>query len=272
MSLQPENPTGQEKIMAEIQDVVDLEASDLGEMEAVEQISQPEVIKETASLPEKYRGKSVEDIVRMHQEAEKLVDRQAVEVGEVRKLADELLKSQLYKKPVEEQPVEVDFFENPQEAIRNAVNNNPKVLAAEQTALYQQRVLASQTIAQLHPDFQQVVADSEFKNWINSSKIRSQLYNNAENYDVEAANELLSTFKELKAVKQVQQTAKLSEVEIATRDKSLSAASVESGGTSESFKKVYRRADLIRLRLQNPAKYDSMQDDIDRAYQEGRVR
>ena len=49
MSLQPENPTGQEKIMAEIQDVVDLEASDLGEMEAVEQVSQPEVINETGS-------------------------------------------------------------------------------------------------------------------------------------------------------------------------------------------------------------------------------
>lgn len=262
--------------MAEIQDiVVDLENDSVGEMEAVEQLSQPKsvpVSDATASLPEKYRGKSVEDIVKMHQEAEKLVDRQATEVGEVRKLADELLKSQLYKKPEVEQPVEVDFFENPQEAIRNAVNNNPKVLAAEQLALQQQRILASQTIAQLHPDFQQVVADNEFTNWIKSSKIRTQLYNNAENYDVEAANELLSTFKELRAVKQAQQTTKFTEIETASRDKSLSAASVESGGTGESFKKIYRRADLIRLRLNNPAKYDSMQDDIDRAYQEGRVR
>ena len=104
--------------MAEIQDiVVDLENDSVGEMEAVEQLSQPKsvpVSDATASLPEKYRGKSVEDIVKMHQEAEKLVDRQATEVGEVRKLADELLKSQLYKKPEVEQPVEVDFFENPQ--------------------------------------------------------------------------------------------------------------------------------------------------------------
>lgn len=254
--------------MAEIQDLDDL---DLDEMEAVENT---EVVAEkaVAELPEKYRGKSVEDIVKMHQEAEKLVDRQATEVGEVRKLADELLKSQLYKKPEVEQPVEVDFFENPQEAIRQAVNNNPKVIAAEQQAVHSQRALASQTIAQLHPDFKEVVADSEFSNWVKSSKIRSQLYQSAENYDVDAANELLSTFKELRSVKQARQTQQLNEVETVARDKLLNSASVDSGGSSESYKKVYRRADLIRLKMTNPSKFESMQDEIDRAYQEDRVR
>jgi len=253
--------------MAEIQDFENL---DIGEIEAVDEIAEQK--QQESDLPEKYRGKSVSDIVKMHQEAEKLVDRQATEVGEVRKLADELLKSQLYKKPEVEQPVEVDFFENPQEAIRQAVNNNPKVIAAEQQAEYNKRVLASQTIASLHPDFQSVVADNEFKSWINSSKIRSQLYQNAENYDVDAANELLSTFKELRSVKQAKETKQFVELDTAERSKSLNAASVDTGGSGESYKKVYRRADLIRLKISNPTKYESMQEEIDRAYQEDRVK
>ena len=58
---------------------------------------------EAESLPEKYKGKSAEDLVKMHQEAERLIGRQAQEVGEVRKLADELIKSQLTKKAEPEQ-------------------------------------------------------------------------------------------------------------------------------------------------------------------------
>jgi signal recognition particle receptor subunit beta len=46
-------------------------------------------------LPERYRNKSLEDVMKMHQEAEKVIGRQAQEVGEVRKLADELIKQNL---------------------------------------------------------------------------------------------------------------------------------------------------------------------------------
>jgi len=67
---------------------------------------------EVPELPDRYRGKSIEDIVKMHQEAEKVIGRQAQEVGEVRKLADELIKQNLGGKsqPVEKQEPEVDFF------------------------------------------------------------------------------------------------------------------------------------------------------------------
>ena len=69
--------------------LIDNESEPLGELE----------IEETKSeLPEKYRAKSLEDVVRMHQEAEKLIGKQAQEVGEVRKLADELLKQNLSSK------------------------------------------------------------------------------------------------------------------------------------------------------------------------------
>ncbi len=48
--------------------------------------------QEEVVIPSKYQNKSLEEIVKMHQEAEKLIGRQAQEVGEVRKLADELIK------------------------------------------------------------------------------------------------------------------------------------------------------------------------------------
>jgi len=65
--------------------------------DAVEQTTaEPEEV--TPELPEKYRGKALDEIIRMHQEAEKLIGRQAQEVGEVRKLADSLLKQQLETK------------------------------------------------------------------------------------------------------------------------------------------------------------------------------
>ena len=79
---------------------------DGSELETVgEQISKLE--EEATSLPEKYRNKSLEEVIKMHQEAEKLIGKQAQEVGEVRKLADELIKSNLASKNqtvVQEEP------------------------------------------------------------------------------------------------------------------------------------------------------------------------
>lgn len=262
--------------MAEGQDVEAVTADEIGEVEAVEeQTSEPKVAEPTPSeqtepeLPDpKYRGKTVADVVKMHQEAEKLLARQAAEVGEVRKLADELIKSQLQKKPEPEPPKEIDFFENPQEAIRQAVENNPRVLAAEQYARQVQMEQAKQKLAQLHPDFLDVVQDSAFADWVRSSKIRQQLFQQAEGYDIDAADELLSTFKALRAPKQVQ----MLEADKQARSTSLKAAAVETSGSGESTKKVYRRADLIRLKMTDPAKFEAMQDVIDAAYREGRVK
>lgn len=204
----------------------------------------------------------------MYQDAEKLIGRQSTEVHEVRKLADELIKSQLQPKPVAEQPKEVDFFENPQEAIRQQIENNPKVQAAEQFARQVQMEQSKQKLAQMHPDVQEIVADSGFQEWVKASKVRTQLFQQADNYDIDAANELLSTYKELRAVKQKQVEA----VDTSARDKLLKIAAVETGGTGESAKKVYRRADLIRLKMRDPDRYESMADEILAAYAQGRVK
>ena len=253
--------------MAEINDVDD--NSEVGELEAVEkQIEQSPTPQAEPELPEKYRGKSVADVVKMHQEAEKLIGRSMNEVHEVRKLADELIKSQLTPKPKVEEAKPVDFFENPQEAIRQQIENNPRVLAAEQYAKQVQAEQAKQRLNALHPDVQQIVANEDFRNWIAASKVRQQLFQQADSYDLDAANELLSTYKELRAVKQKQ----VEKVDNTERDKSLKIAAVDTGGSGETTRKVYRRADLIRLKMRDPSKYESMNDEIMQAYSEGRVK
>lgn len=257
-------------------EMIELE-DEQNEIEAVEQEiaeRQPEQVEQKPELPEKYKGKSVDDIVRMHQEAERLISRQAQEVGEVRRLADELLKAKLTPKPEETKPQEVDFFENPQEAIRQAVANSPDVIQAKQYALQAQQEHARQVLASKHPDFGQVVQDGEFIEWIKASKTRVKLFNEAEAYDVDAADELLSTYKQLKAVKQAQVSQAVNATEKAAREKALTSASVETSGTGEVSKPIYKRAKLLEMQLRRPDEYRALADsgELAQAYIEGRVR
>jgi hypothetical protein len=242
--------------------LIDNESEPLGELEIEEAKSE---------LPEKYRAKSLEEVVRMHQEAEKLIGKQAQEVGEVRKLADELLKQNLDSKQqhIKEEEPEVDFFENPQKAVQATIDRHPDVLAARQAGQEFKRMQIQQKLAQDHPDYSQVVNDSEFQSWVKSSPIRLGLYAKADGeFDYDSANELLSTFKQLRGVK-----AKESEqAGNAQRTKSMKAAQVDVGGSGESSKRVYRRADLIRLKMTDPARYETLSDEIMQAYSEGRVR
>jgi hypothetical protein len=58
------------------------------------------------------------------------------------------------------------------------------------------------------------------------------------------------------------------------RDQALKAGKGVSRTSSESTagKKIYRRADLIRLRNSDPDRYESLQDEILQAYSDGRVK
>ena len=158
---------------------------------------------EKPKLPSKYEGKTIEEVVQMHQEAEKLIGRQAQEVGEVRKLADQLLKQNLAaKQPEPPQEKEVDFFEDPQKAIERAVANHPSVLAAQQAAAQMKAMQTQQQLAVKHPDFTDVIRDGEFLEWVKASPIRLNMFALADSqYDFAAADELLSTFKQIRSVK-----------------------------------------------------------------------
>ena len=246
--------------------LIDNDKEELGELEIEEQ-----KVSQNIGLPDKYRDKSLDDIVKMHQEAEKLIGKQAQEVGEVRRLADELIKQNLgsrQQQTRQEEP-EVDFFENPQKAVQRTVDNHPDIMAARQATLEMKRSQIQQRLAQTHPDFGDIARDQDFANWVKSSPVRIKIFEQADaGYDFDSANELLSTYKQLRSVKQKQ----VSDEGEVTRKQNLKAVGVDVGGSGESSKKVYRRADLIRLKMQDPNRYDALSEEIMQAYIEKRVR
>jgi len=243
------------------------------ELDVVEEQKQERLPQneQLSDIPNFYRDKSLEDVIKMHQEANKLIDRQGKEVGEIRKLADELIKQNLSsnKQSIKEEAPEVDFFENPKEAIRQTVDNHPDVVAGRQAAHDFKRMQIQQKLAQEHPDYGQVASDPDFANWVISSPVRINLFAKADGeFDYDSANELLTTYKQLRGIK-AKQTSDAGETQ---RKTNLKAAGVDIGGSGESGKRVYRRADLIRLKMTDPNRYEALSDEIMQAYSEGRVK
>ena len=234
-----------------------------------EQPQEPE-----SNLPEKYKGKSVEDLVQMHQELEKFSGKQSTEVGELRKVVDNYIQTQLSNQQAPQQQQQedddVDFFVDPQNAVNRAIDNHPKIKEAE---AYTQQARQQATLSQLkskHPDMESILQDAGFAEWIKGSKVRTQLFVQADQgYDYDAADELFSLWKEKTSV--AQQTAN---VEKQARKNTLKSASTGNArGTAEaSRKKVYRRADIIKLMRTDPERYQSLSDELLKAYAEGRVR
>jgi hypothetical protein len=253
------------------------------EEENVDQIEQNEVNEiqhdveqpqaEEPSLPEKYQGKSLEEVVQMHQEAEKLLGRQSSEVGELRKVVDDYISSQTQQAP-QQQHVEpeddIDYFTDPQAAVNRAIENHPKIREAQQYTEQYKKQSSLATLQAKHPDMQTILGDPKFAEWIKASKIRTQLFVAADQqYDADSADELFTLWKERKTV--AQQTAN---VEKQARKQTLKAANTGNArGTGEgSRKKVYRRSDIIKLMKTDPERYQALSNEILQAYAEGRVK
>ena len=247
-----------------------LDTRDTVETPEEEQPQQPEV-------PEKYQGKSVEDLVQMHQELEKFSGKQSTEVGELRKVVDDYIHTQLSTQQAPQQQQQqddddddVDFFVDPKTAVSRAIDNHPKIKEAQ---AYTQQYKQQATLAQLkssHPEMEQILQDPKFAEWIKGSKVRTQLFVQADQaYDYDAAHELFSLWKDRNQV--VQQTA---QAERAARKSQVKSANTGNArGTAEgSRRKVYRRADIIKLMRTDPERYQSMSDELLKAYSEGRVR
>ena len=254
------------------------------ELETTDQLDTQDTVEnpheeqpQQSNVPEKYQGKSVEELVQMHQELEKFSGKQSTEVGELRKVVDNYIQTQLSQQQAPQQQQhngdeddDVDFFVDPKTAVSRAIDNHPKIREAQ---AYTQQYKQQATLAQLkssHPEMEQILQDPKFAEWIKGSKVRTQLFVQADQaYDYDAAHELFSLWKERNQV--VQQTA---QAEREARKSAVKSANTGNArGTSEgSRKKVYRRADIIKLMRTDPERYQSLSDELLKAYAEGRVR
>lgn len=228
-------------------------------------------------IPEKYRGKDVKDIIAMHQNAEKLLGKQSSEVGDLRKVVDDFIKSQTIAQQ-QQAPVttvdsddvdDLDFFEDPKKAVSKLLENHPSVKQSQQMAI---RLAQQEAVAQLkanHPDYTTIVKDQKFLNWVGQSKIRTDLLRRADAYDYESANELFSLWKERQNI--VNDTVA---TETQARKQAVKSASTGNakGSGEQPKRKIYRRADIVELMTKDPERYQALASEIRQAYAEGRVK
>lgn len=245
------------------EDLTSLENEGTGEVEQ----------EQTFEMPSKFQGKTIEEVANSYAELEKELGRKGQELGELRKLSDEFLKTQIQANQQNDLTSEEvpDFYEDPQAAIRREIENHPKIKEAEALSEKSRQEAALQTLAQKHPDAQTTVQSSEFQEWISQSKIRQRLFQDANAYDVDAADELLSTWKERSMISK---TEEVKNAQSQNKANALKAGKTESRSSGDSIggKKIYRRSDLIRLKNSDPSKYDSLANEIYQAYAEGRVK
>ncbi len=252
----------------------------------VEQVTETqevtEVVQEEAQAtpeyvpPEKYAGKTLEDVIGMHQNAEKVLGKQGQEVGDQRRLIQELIAQSQANQATEttEEAVSFEdtFYDDPAKAVNSAIENHPEIIKAREGNVKSAQNANLSQLEAAHPDFMDVVGNSDFQKWIGESGIRTELFRRADaDYDFNAANELLGTWKQLSMIGK---TKEVKEQQKKSRQKAMRQTSSEtrSSGDSVGGKKMYRRSDLIQLQISDPTRYASLADEIQSAYAEGRVK
>jgi len=235
--------------------------------EAEETVEEPE-----QELPQKFQGKSANEIAEAYENLEKELGRKGQEIGELRKLTDSFLQTQItHNKETTTNTEDLDFYDNPEEAVRTIIERHPKFREFTQQTQQQQASMTAQQLEKTHPDFKDVVTSPDFQEWIEGSKIRQRLFKEADAYDYDSADELLTIWKERQMISKTEEVEAEKET---TRKAALKTGKGVSRTSSESTagKKIYRRADLIRLKQTDPNRYDTLSDEIFSAYQDGRVK
>lgn len=195
------------------------------------------------------------------------------------------------------------IFAKPVDAISRLIAEHPAIKeirdALGKTAANSEvevRTRSAERFNQAHPDAQEILQNPEFQAWIAKSRVRQALMQRAHSqYDFEAGNEVFGTWKELKGVKTAaaaasaaagagEVTAEVTAASAASeagralaaakKAKGLAAAAAPTGGGGQaaSGKKIFRRADVLRLMETEPSRYEQLADEIALAYKEGRVK
>jgi len=250
------------------------------------------------ALPPELLKKSPAELAKMYHDLHRAYGRQGSELGDLRTLADQHLRASLAaqtaearrraadtgQKPEAPKAIEdADFFASPKQAIERAIAEHPEVKRLRQeneghraAAVATRMQQSKDAFEKAHPDAGEVLADPEFREWVGKSQIRQKMLVAADrNYDFAAGNELFGTWKEIKAARKPAAAAAKTAAS-QTRTAAKQAAKVPTGGNAGSAKstgeKIYRRADLIRLQINDPDRYEAMGAEIERAYREKRVR
>ena len=172
---------------------------------------------------------------------------------------------------VENTDEELDFYSDPEKAMKRTIDNHPSVRAAEESTRAYKQQTSMNLLKESHPDIPQIVNDPKFAEWIQASQIRTRMFVAADqHFDVEAANEIFSLWKDRSGA--INQTLKAEKEGRQKAVKEGSMGNTRGNPDSSTSKKIYRRADIIKLMKTDPERYLALSDDIQKAYAEKRVK
>lgn len=245
--------------------------------EAVEE--KPAQEKPQFEMPDKFKGKSIEDVVESYLNVEKALGNKNNEVGELRKLTDQILLNQATqtsqpkfetKGDIDDDDVGFDdFIDDPSSAVEKVLKKNPRLRQLEESITATARETSRKALLQRHEDADDVVASPDFQKWAQESPVRLRMLQEAHvNSDVATASDLLDIYKTTRRA----QTEAATDERDAIAKSDLRKATVEKGSTPSRTKPRYQRSELIHLKITNPAKYEAMREEINAAYAEGRVK
>lgn len=232
------------------------------------------------NIPAKYKGKTIEEVIKMHMSAEDLIRKHSDEVGFARRMAEEMAKrqetdngSRPKRSDADQDDPSVEFFADPVNAVKKAVETHPDVVAARETAIETRKRQSLEQVTKAVGDPAKYFADPDFIEWVQANPYRAQTLRHADlNMDANAAIEVFETFnlhQEVKGKKRAEQKQELSD-----NNKQAKKAAIVDGGSpgEKSSGPIYKRADLIRLQNTDPDRYERLMPQIIKAYADGRVR
>lgn len=245
--------------------------------DAAEQTAQRE---EASTIPERFKGKTAEEIAQSYIELEKLNSRQAQDLGALRKSVDQLLtlespKERAGAEATSKKPLSVDdIYEDPDKAIRKVVQEeSAERIEALERELQQTRFQRGlQEFGKQFPNWKEDVKDPAMLNWIQAKPYRVRLAAAADRGDLGAAEELFGTYYDT-------QKKVVTEEKKKERKQKVQAAGLESSGASvpETVER-YSRSALMEKRIAAKRGNDAAErwlaahsESIRQAYAEGRV-
>jgi len=221
-----------------------------------------------SAIPEKFRGKSLEEVVTSYQELEKQLGKQGQELGELRKTYDAYIRSEVRNRGDETAPLESQSFnisetqEPRHEPVRSEHPSDLGHIQAELHELRRERFLSK--LEAKHSDYDSIVNNPEFVDFVKESPARVELFRRADQgFDLDSAGELFDMWREkhgtaVAAQAQAEEAFEQAKMDVGTPNNPVST-------------QKFRRADIRDLAMRDPARYKALEPEIRRAYAEGRV-
>lgn len=198
------------------------------------------------TVPEKFRGKAIKDVLKSYSELETAHSRQGQELGEVRRLATSLseLETRASKDETPRQPVDMEsLVADPDKAINEAIESHPAVRQATERSAQLERDLALANFEKKHPSFRETAVDSDFKTWVEGSVALRRIAAAADQYDLDAADTLFTLWHERK---ENQEQTKQTETARENRKRQERAGTLEGASGADSSSEVVINRDEMR--------------------------